>query len=494
MANGLLTQAEKPFFSLSMPLDQSMSRAESSPYQPQLPQSYEPYDLKSLVSNTFQAERDQIEQLTDMSEKFRQRAALTGNALERNRLNAQATIWENRATGLVEKIGEATTDDTLEELQGIFANLKKQGKLPQTESQYAQFMFNHGYNDKADHDAYKFVWSSFGSPSTYEPGTLFNKKGESQTYQTRAQEIKAREEGFNLTSAPALKEPETLWNHNTNHSIVVTTREQEVAARELGYDQTSPLADPTINPTLATSPMYTAASRKRYRQTGDASLLEEKPQEIAKLSMEDKFNQERALRNDFEKSTEEFRGLTDAYGRILVGAEDKSGLGDMTIIFNYMKMLDPTSTVREGEYASAKNTQGVSEEVRVMYNRAVDIFNGDLDEAEAFGEIGRDRFVNMTDQLFRQRFATYTRRAEHMTQLAKNYNLDVGNIVLEYAPIITDEQGNPQFIQIGARTIPYDPNVLPQALNSGSTDLGEELSEEELKELAELDAMEAAGG
>ena len=90
--------------------------------------------------------------------------------------------------------------------------------------------------------------------------------------------------------------------------------------------------------------MYTAASRKLYRQTGDASLLEEKPQEIAKLSPEDKFNQERALRNDFENSTEEFRGLTDAYGRILVAAEDKSGLGDMTIIFNYMKMLDPTST------------------------------------------------------------------------------------------------------------------------------------------------------
>lgn len=332
------------------------------------------------------------------------------------------------------------------------------------------------------------------TPGAYEPGTLFNKKGESQTYQTRAQEIKAREEGFNLKEAPKLKEPETLWNHATGESVVIENRQQEVDARNRGYDQTSPLADPTINPTLATSKLYTAASRKLYRQTGDASLLEEKPQEIAKLSPEDKFNQERALRNDFENSTEEFRGLTDAYGRILVAAEDESGLGDMTIIFNYMKMLDPTSTVREGEYASARNTQGVSEEVRVMYNRAVDIFNGDLDEAEVFGEIGRDRFVNMTDQLFRQRFATYTRRAEHMTQLAKNYGLDVGNIVLEYAPIITDEQGNPQFIQIGKSTIPYDPNVLPQALNSGSTDSGEELSEEELKELAEYDAMEAAGG
>ena len=240
--------------------------------------------------------------------------------------------------------------------------------------------------------------------------------------------------------------------------------------------------------------MYTAASRKLYRETGDASVLEEKPQEIASLTRDQRFKEERELRNDFEKSTKEFRGLTDSYGRILVGAEDESGLGDMTIIFNYMKMLDPTSTVREGEYASAKDTQGMPESLRVMYNRTIDVVNGEVDRAEVFGEMGRERFVSMTDQLFRQRFATYTRRAEHMTQLAENYGLDVGNIVLEYAPIITDNQGNPQFIQIGNRTIPYDPNVLPQALNSGSTDSGDELSEEELEELAKYEAMEAAGG
>lgn len=332
------------------------------------------------------------------------------------------------------------------------------------------------------------------TPGAYEPGTLFNKKGESQTYQTRAQEIKAREEGFNLKEAPKLKEPETLWNHATGESVVIENRQQEVDARNRGYDQTSPLADPTINPTLATSKMYTAASRKLYRETGDASVLEEKPQEIAKLSPEDKFQQERALRNDFERSTEEFRGLTDAYGRILVGAEDKSGLGDMTIIFNYMKMLDPDSTVREGEYAEAEDTQGLPEWLLLMYEKSVDVLKGKGSRAEVFRDVGRERFVNMTDQLFRQRFATYTRRAEHMTQLAENYGLDVGNIVLEYAPIILDDQGNPEFIQIGARRIPYDLNVLPQALNSGATDPGEELSPEEQKRLEFLENNVEVGG
>jgi hypothetical protein len=45
---------------------------------------------------------------------------------------------------------------------------------------------------------------------------------------------------------------------------------------------------------------------------------------------------------------------------------------DMSLIFGYMKMLDPGSSVREGEYANASNTTGVSGQVLNMYNKAID--------------------------------------------------------------------------------------------------------------------------
>jgi len=41
-------------------------------------------------------------------------------------------------------------------------------------------------------------------------------------------------------------------------------------------------------------------------------------------------------------------------------------------IFSFMKMLDPTSTVREGEYATAQNTAGVEDKIRNAYNKALD--------------------------------------------------------------------------------------------------------------------------
>ena len=52
-------------------------------------------------------------------------------------------------------------------------------------------------------------------------------------------------------------------------------------------------------------------------------------------------------------------------------AQSTEAFGDMALIFNFMKMLDPGSTVREGEFASAQNTSGVDEKIVNLYNQAL---------------------------------------------------------------------------------------------------------------------------
>lgn len=60
------------------------------------------------------------------------------------------------------------------------------------------------------------------------------------------------------------------------------------------------------------------------------------------------------------------------YDKIKALAENagklQTGAGDMGLVFSYMKMLDPGSTVREGEYANAQNSGGVDEKFRNLYN------------------------------------------------------------------------------------------------------------------------------
>ena len=46
-------------------------------------------------------------------------------------------------------------------------------------------------------------------------------------------------------------------------------------------------------------------------------------------------------------------------------------IGDMGLVFGLMKALDPTSTVREGEAATVKNTGGVSDQVRNLYAKTI---------------------------------------------------------------------------------------------------------------------------
>lgn len=66
-----------------------------------------------------------------------------------------------------------------------------------------------------------------------------------------------------------------------------------------------------------------------------------------------------------------FTTQTTAYGRVISSAEDPSPAGDLALIFNYMKVLDPGSTVREGEFATAQDSGSVDDRTRGLYNRIV---------------------------------------------------------------------------------------------------------------------------
>jgi uncharacterized membrane protein len=75
------------------------------------------------------------------------------------------------------------------------------------------------------------------------------------------------------------------------------------------------------------------------------------------------------IRKEFTKLSGDFVKVRDSFGRIAEAVRAPSAAGDMTLIFNFMKMLDPGSTVREGEFANAQNAAGVPQRVSNIYNR-----------------------------------------------------------------------------------------------------------------------------
>jgi hypothetical protein len=81
------------------------------------------------------------------------------------------------------------------------------------------------------------------------------------------------------------------------------------------------------------------------------------------------FDIEKGLRGEFKDKTKAFIDQRDAFGRIVNSAKDPSGAGDLSLIFNYMKVLDPGSTVREGEFAQVGKAGGLPGEIQNMFNR-----------------------------------------------------------------------------------------------------------------------------
>lgn len=84
------------------------------------------------------------------------------------------------------------------------------------------------------------------------------------------------------------------------------------------------------------------------------------------------------LRKEFNALPEikEWREIGNSYRQIygqIGGAKANSATAqnDIAAVFSYMKMLDPGSVVREGEFANAQNAAGIPDQVRNLYNRAV---------------------------------------------------------------------------------------------------------------------------
>ena len=73
------------------------------------------------------------------------------------------------------------------------------------------------------------------------------------------------------------------------------------------------------------------------------------------------------LADDYRKNTKVYESVLNDYKKLKAATPD--AIGDISMVYNYMKILDPTSTVREGEAATVEQARGVPATVLNMYNK-----------------------------------------------------------------------------------------------------------------------------
>lgn len=137
------------------------------------------------------------------------------------------------------------------------------------------------------------------------------------------------------------------------------------------------------------------------------------------------FSREQGLRKEYI-GTPEYKRFDDvraSYERIRASAQRGTGAGDLGTIFGFMKMLDPGSVVREGEFANAENSAGVPDRIRNLYNKIM--------EGQRLTPEQRAEFVSTADELYKQEAGRIGGLNTRYGQIAGQYQLDPKRIVID---------------------------------------------------------------
>jgi hypothetical protein len=101
-----------------------------------------------------------------------------------------------------------------------------------------------------------------------------------------------------------------------------------------------------------------------------------------------------------------------------------SPAGDMSLVFSYMKILDPGSTVREGEFANAQNAANIPDQIRNVYNKAA--------KGEILNPTQRLDFYNQAKGLYESQRERMKPVEENYRQLSQRYGVDPSLVVKDY--------------------------------------------------------------
>ena len=106
----------------------------------------------------------------------------------------------------------------------------------------------------------------------------------------------------------------------------------------------------------------------------------------------DIFQAEGGMRKEWNAKKVPFNKIETSHQKLKTALARASGVGDMSAIFVYMKMLDPGSVVRESEFAQAQQTSGA---VESLIARMKQIAEGDKLSAEQ-----RIEFLALADEFY----------------------------------------------------------------------------------------------
>jgi len=135
------------------------------------------------------------------------------------------------------------------------------------------------------------------------------------------------------------------------------------------------------------------------------------------------FGNEKDLRSEFTAQMKPYVELAQAFRKVEAAALNPSAAGDISLVYGYMKILDPGSTVMQGEQATAQNAGGVPDRIRATYNKAL--------TGESLADNVRLDFYAQARNLIESQRQMAADVGDRYRQYADAYKLDSNQIVFD---------------------------------------------------------------
>lgn len=164
----------------------------------------------------------------------------------------------------------------------------------------------------------------------------------------------------------------------------------------------------------------------------------------SQLTGKDKIDLEVKLANDFERYAKEGRAAERNIGTIDTGYQqalnvlekgESLNAPSQAMLVTFQKMLDPTSVVRESEYARSGAGQSLANMIEGQYQKLVQGGAGvTIDDLKSFRDMSVTLLENYRDQLMQF--------ANRIKTQAENYGLEIENILTPDIIQMFNNQGN----------------------------------------------------
>jgi rRNA processing protein Krr1/Pno1 len=130
------------------------------------------------------------------------------------------------------------------------------------------------------------------------------------------------------------------------------------------------------------------------------------------------------LRDDYNQLSKTFILVRDAHQRVMASANDPSAAGDLALIFNYMKVLDPTSVVRESEFAQAAQTGAFGERIKAAVQKVI--------SGERLSDATRRDFLDRSERLYQAAEQNQSDLENRFKGISERSGVNPENVIIPY--------------------------------------------------------------